>query len=274
LRRGRRPNTRHQRPAASTTNREDGRRAEGPAPLARGCGGHGPSGMGSPAATQRVGGAAVASVGGPRVAGCGCAVCGPRLPAFGASAGLLVLGLAVLAALVRPRGGHPRCTKSPPLCTIQNHSIKVAQSLEWRAASFLEHHIRTETTEPPTVTVGNFGVMMIKTLGQQRLEASPLQMLLVCFFSRGDGQIGSLRALVVELTPSIPPCSVRLLFSLPCGLFTVRLWRWRPINRNPLRLGNVWGCCRQAAQHVGVFTFVKLPMFGLAKRTSARSSAC
>jgi hypothetical protein len=105
----------------------------------------------------------------------GCAVCGPRLPAFGVSAGLLILGLAVLAALVRPRGGHPRCTKSPPLCTIQNHSIKVAQSLKWCAASFLEHRIRTETIEPPTVTVGNFGVMMIKTLGQQHPEAGPFR---------------------------------------------------------------------------------------------------
>jgi hypothetical protein len=56
----------------------------------------------------------------------GCAVCGPRLPAFGVSAGLLILGLVALAALVQPRGGYSRCTKGPPLCTIQNHSIKAA----------------------------------------------------------------------------------------------------------------------------------------------------
>jgi hypothetical protein len=36
--------------------------------------------------------------------------------------------------------------------------------------------------------------MMIKTLSRQHLEASPLQMLLMCFFSRRAGQIGSLGA--------------------------------------------------------------------------------
>jgi hypothetical protein len=190
-------------------------------------------------------------------------------------AGLLVLGLVALVALARPRGGHPRCTKIPPLYTNQNHSIKVAQPLGWGAASFPEYRIRAETIEPPTGPAGHFGAMMVmKQRGQRHPEASPLQKLLMGFFSRRDGQIGSLRALVVELTPSTPPCSVRLLFSLPGGLFTVHPWRWRQISRNPLRLGSVWGCCRQTAQHVGVFTFVKLPMFALVNHTSARSGMC
>jgi hypothetical protein len=47
----------------------------------------------------------------------------------------------------------------------------------WRAASFLEHCIRTETVEQPTAPVGHFGVMMVvKQPGQRHLEDSPLQM--------------------------------------------------------------------------------------------------
>jgi hypothetical protein len=143
----------------------------------------------------------------------GCAVCGPRLPAFEVSAGLLILGLAALVALVRPRDGHPRCTKIPPLYTYQNHSFKVAQPLGWGAASVPEYRIRAETTEPPTVPAGHFGAMMVmKQRGQRHPEASPLQKLLMGFFSRRAGQTGFLKALVVELAPSTPPCSVLFCF--------------------------------------------------------------
>jgi hypothetical protein len=56
-------------PQPTATTKAADHKATRPAPLTRRCGGHGPEDTESPAAAQYVGSAAVASMGGPRVAG-------------------------------------------------------------------------------------------------------------------------------------------------------------------------------------------------------------